>query len=67
MSYSPASVMVWPYCSAHTRFSFQASSSTLSGRCTDKPHTSDCNSEEIQFSKAFESGEIKAFGRDAIV
>jgi len=67
MSYSPASVMVLPYCSTHTRFRVPASSSTLSGRCTDKPQTSDCNSEEIQFSKALESGEIKAFGRDAIV
>jgi len=67
MSYSSPSVMVWPYCLTHTRFRVLASSSSLSGRCTDKPQTSDCNSEEIQFSKAFESGEIKAFGRDAIV
>jgi len=67
MSYSPALVMVWPYCLTHTRFRVPASSSSLSGWCTDKPQTSDCNSEEIQFSKAFESGEIKAFGRDAIV
>lgn len=67
MSHSSASVMVRPFCLAHTRISLVASSFTLSGRCTDNPQTSDCNSVEIQFSKAFESGEIKAFGRDAIV
>jgi len=67
MSDSPTSEMVWPLCLAHTRKGFPSSSSTFSGQCSDKPQTSDSNSLEIQFSKAFESGEIKAFGRDAIV